>query len=170
MHQLDCGRGCTFVKSTAEVGAAVTLILTSGAGFSSGCVLTALAPNTQLSVATFLIFSAGLRTRKEKAASAIRNVTHTHAGELSHEHLYTGFPKCHFKDMRRSQYFSFPSRTSSGFLPVSLLLCIAFHLTPLRLLRVCVRPHTNTRPEHVPSFCMILTKDSTYICGQAAVQ
>lgn len=50
----------TFMKRTAEVGAAVALILASSAGFSSGGVLTALAPNTQLSVATLLIFSAGL--------------------------------------------------------------------------------------------------------------
>lgn len=51
------------MESTAEVGAAVTLILTSGAGFSSACILTALTPNTQLSVTTLFIFSAGLRMR-----------------------------------------------------------------------------------------------------------
>lgn len=53
------------MKSTAEVGAAVTLVLTSGAGFSSGCILTALAPNTQPFVAALLIFSAGLRGRQK---------------------------------------------------------------------------------------------------------
>lgn len=54
------------MKSTAEVGAAVALVLTSGAGFSSGCILTTLAPNTQPFVAALLIFSAGLRGRQKK--------------------------------------------------------------------------------------------------------
>lgn len=65
--------------------------------------------------------------------------------ELAHEHLYTGSTKCQFKDMQSSEYLSFSSRTSSGFLPESLPLCITFCSTPLRLVvycTVCARTHT----------------------------
>lgn len=63
------------MNSTAEVGAAVALILTGGAGLSSGGVQTALTPNTQLTIATLLILSAGLG-RRYKAAGGQSHSTH----------------------------------------------------------------------------------------------
>lgn len=54
------------MESTAEVGAAVSLVLTSAASLSFCCILTALAPNTQLLTAALLILSAGLNGEKKK--------------------------------------------------------------------------------------------------------
>lgn len=52
---------CTFMKRTAEVGAAVALVLAGAAGLSFRCVWTALAPYTQLFTAALLVLSARLK-------------------------------------------------------------------------------------------------------------
>lgn len=49
------------MESTAEVWAAVSLVLTSASGLSLGCILAALAPHTELFTTALCILSAGLR-------------------------------------------------------------------------------------------------------------
>lgn len=53
----------TFMDSTAEVWAAVGLVVTSAASISFGCILGALAPHTQLFATALWIFSTGLKTQ-----------------------------------------------------------------------------------------------------------
>ena len=53
------------MEGTAEVEAAVSLVLTSAPGFSFGCILAALAPNTQLFTTALVILSTGLK-KEEK--------------------------------------------------------------------------------------------------------
>lgn len=58
---LYCLLDCTFMESTAEVWAAVSLVLTGAASLSFCCILTALTPYTQLFTTALLIRSAGLK-------------------------------------------------------------------------------------------------------------
>lgn len=56
-----CGLvACTFMESTAEVWAAVVLVLADAASFPLSGVLAALAPHTQLSCTALLILFAWL--------------------------------------------------------------------------------------------------------------
>ena len=50
----------TFMKSTAEIGGAVTLVLANTACLSLGVVLAALTPHTQLPCTALLVLGAGL--------------------------------------------------------------------------------------------------------------
>lgn len=54
----------TFMESAAELGAAVSLVLTCAACLSFGCILTALAPNTQLVPTALLILRTWLREER----------------------------------------------------------------------------------------------------------
>lgn len=56
---------CTFVKRTAEVGAAVRLVLAGAAGLSFRRVRAALAPYTQLFTAALLVLSARLKEQQQ---------------------------------------------------------------------------------------------------------
>lgn len=55
----------TCVEGATEVGAAVALAPAGAPGLSSGCILTALAPHTQLSVAALLIHRTRLREERQ---------------------------------------------------------------------------------------------------------
>lgn len=62
------GDGRTCVEGTAEVGAAVALAPAGAPGLSSGSIVTALTPHTQLSVAALLIH----RTRLPEETQQLR--------------------------------------------------------------------------------------------------
>lgn len=136
------------MKSTAEVGAAVTLILTSGAGFSSGCILTALAPNTQLSVATLFVFRAGLRMRSKAA----RGQWSLRTQEIMLVIVYICMQNCHMNISTQgpSNVISktcghltiFPSPAEPPLASCQYLCCFALPFTQAASC-VCVAAHTH---------------------------
>lgn len=68
-HIRHCALYCTFMEGTAEVGAAVSLVLASAASLSFRFIWTALAPYTQLFTAALLILNTRLKEEEKKCFS-----------------------------------------------------------------------------------------------------
>ena len=62
VHDVLC---CTFMESTAELWAAVLLVLTGAASVPFSCIGAALPPHTQLTSTALLVFSARLKAQRK---------------------------------------------------------------------------------------------------------